>query len=808
MITIQSDFYYASEVKLIIKTLDLIGTDDLIKVFISEWLQTTEMQNILLKRPYLMKNSKGAHIKNRIINLFIKFVGKFIGKQEDFTWENYCKIQHEISAVHSNSHRPPLREMTRSFYLHTLSSEIVTNEKVKNYIEQYSYLLLSDEFRQRNIEERNNYFFLKNIMTYFPLDSTVEQVIQAEYVSTKDEKVKANFFIQTKSKFLFNIMDNFVSNLGKKINTFSIRLFIANFENSLKDLQINRLEDFSAKTFKVQLIYFNSLIKEYDPKARDKPITLLVKFYRYIDDLYIEKNGIRLFQSFSFNRDIITHMYYQRSVQEEFEIVNLNSLGNYPKCDKWLVVVDIEKRGTHIANACNSLLDFELVNNIELRNDLKNYIWNLDIIYKNISTHFNVIKDFLNEANAYYEEELTLLPLGNESTIYDPLLGSEYRKYFSNRFIIYYHASIISNEEWESKTINTYVSIIHMFMKDIQYKYNISGLHIDKFRQIDVEAKGGTPISVEDFNEIYKEFKMQIHTEEDELLLIILQLTIETKLRNGEILGLERDCIKSIDESGTFGTIHYYCKITDKKYKTEVFLIEHIRLIQKAIKLSKNTHEKTESALRKFIFIGTHPSFQNKIVKMQGRFSILFTKVIKDLYYEGKIKVQYTPSNLRDTYIEKAWQGVEDGLVSTLEIGVITGNTASVAARHYRDKENTKRYVEALYEVSILEDDLQGEIDDSETVKDLPPIQNGAGGCASELCIKVDTDEDSFYKCLTCKKFVTSIERIPHFERSMKEYKNKKNNATSIIERNFYTGLMELYGGYLAKMYSIMEVKK
>ncbi|OLN21373.1 hypothetical protein BTO30_15345 [Domibacillus antri] len=74
--------------------------------------------------------------------------------------------------------------------------------------------------------------------------------------------------------------------------------------------------------------------------------------------------------------------------------------------------------------------------------------------------------------------------------------------------------------------------------------------------------------------------------------------------------------------------------------------------------------------------------------------------------------------------------------------------------------------------------------------------------------MKVDTDEDSFYRCLTCKKFVTTIERSAHFERKMKEYKSKGDNATSIVERNFYTGLMELYGGYLIEMYAIMGAKK
>ncbi|ASI80795.1 hypothetical protein BA202_10900 [Bacillus cereus] len=71
----------------------------------------------------------------------------------------------------------------------------------------------------------------------------------------------------------------------------------------------------------------------------------------------------------------------------------------------------------------------------------------------------------------------------------------------------------------------------------------------------------------------------------------------------------------------------------------------------------------------------------------------------------------------------------------------------------------------------------------------------------------MDTDEDSFYKCLTCKKFVTTVERSSFFEQRMKSYKGKKENSTSAAERNFYSGLIELYGSYLAEMYAIMEGK-
>jgi hypothetical protein len=237
-------------------------------------------------------------------------------------------------------------------------------------------------------------------------------------------------------------------------------------------------------------------------------------------------------------------------------------------------------------------------------------------------------------------------------------------------------------------------------------------------------------------------------------------------------------------------------------------LIEHIRLLQKAIRITQPLFEKAEDSLKKYIFLCNNSRYKNQVISAVNPFNQGFKTISEDLFAQGKIKIKYSPYNLRHTYIDKAWQMVEDGLVSTLEVGVITGNSASVASKHYRNRENTKRYVEALYEVSILEDELLGSIVDSEVAENLPYVQAGVGNCSSESCVKIDSDEDSFYKCLTCKKFVTTVERSSFFEQRMKLYKDKREDSTSDTERDFFTGLIELYGSYLTKIYTFLEGEK
>lgn len=791
-------FYDEKEIKTITEYIEKYQFENILKGLLWEWLQTSGMQQIMLERPFIRNPKKYDNVKIAIIKRFIEILGKFILKQQDFTWGNYCRIMHEI-LLGRNGFYSPLRKMTRSFYQHTLASDTITNSQVKSFISRISTLLLTEEFRRIKGKGINTPFINNCIRTNFPIDSSEEHIIQVEYILNDGSMNLANFYLPTHSQFLLNTMKTFLGLLSKKkLNRVCNRIMVTLFEESLGGQEVNRFEDFNEQTFKQQFLYFNSFVESYHAPSHVYFREFLVKFYRYIDDCYLEENGVRLFNSFSFNRDLIIHMHYLTSIEQGYEIVNLNSLGTYPESNKWFVVADADKHGTHVANSQNSLMNFELVHNLEYRNVLKDYIWKLDLAYNNTSNKFSIILDFLNESDTYYQQELQVLQLNN--ALSDDL------KPFSNRFLVFYHASLVSNKGYTDRTINNYIKTIRGFMKHIQRQYNIHDITIKQFNSIDVDDKGGTPIPHEEFKEIQKEFERKF-SNENEIMLIILQLAIETKIRPGEILALERKCIISIDDGGKFGTIEYYTKTSGRKKIKEVFVIEHIRLLQKAIKITQPLYEMAENSLKKYIFLCHHYRYKNQVIAAKNPFNNVFTAVSKNLFDQGKNKLKYTPYNLRHTYIDRAWQMVEDGLVSTLEVGVITGNSAVVAARHYRSKENTKRYVEALYKVSILDDELPGSIVDSETVENLPPVQNGAGNCASESCVKIDTDEDSFYKCLTCKKFVTTVERSSFFEQRMKIYKNKKENSTSAAERNFYTGLVELYGSYLAEMYAVLEGK-
>ena len=78
-------------------------------------------------------------------------------------------------------------------------------------------------------------------------------------------------------------------------------------------------------------------------------------------------------------------------------------------------------------------------------------------------------------------------------------------------------------------------------------------------------------------------------------------------------------------------------------------MIEHIRLIERALKLTQAIYEKADSPLKKYIFICSHYYLDNKVIKLKDRFNRLFKEICKNLYDQEKISLQYSPNNLRDT---------------------------------------------------------------------------------------------------------------------------------------------------------------
>ncbi|MED4770504.1 hypothetical protein P9313_22050, partial [Cytobacillus firmus] len=195
-----NDYYTDIENETIISIIASLESDLQIKNLIWEWLQTKDTCDILMKRKF---KAKRGNLKLLYIKKFLLIIGKYIRSQEDFNWENYCFIFHEISKLGNFSQTS--REMISNLYQNIISFDVIKNPEVKLFIVNYRNLFLPYEFELRSKKKLNITPFIERISTNFPINSKVGQIIQIGYYA-HNKFMYGNFFMPTDNKFLFSIV--------------------------------------------------------------------------------------------------------------------------------------------------------------------------------------------------------------------------------------------------------------------------------------------------------------------------------------------------------------------------------------------------------------------------------------------------------------------------------------------------------------------------------------------------------------------------------------------------------------------------
>ncbi|MBE4910195.1 hypothetical protein IMZ08_19335 [Bacillus luteolus] len=757
----------------------------------------------------IYKWSKDKGIEEGYFNRFFDVLTTFIKKETDVNWDNYCKIRGEISRLPLHySKLWILSTATTSFYQYV--ANVTSNEEIISFFEDYSHLLIHTEVKKKKINRKTNDFIEHIIRTNFPQGSKPNEIVQIAYLNRNNNERIMHLYVKNDNRHIFSIMKGFIKYICsisyEELSLLDFRVFIYYFDESLSGNLVTKTSDFNETIFKIQYNFYKKIIKSFGWSEEEDNIYLmsnLLRFYKYINDSYFEQNGKYLFNTASFNKDVLSMKKFLESIEGNYEIYIYNPIDDVPNSDKWVLLPDKAKI-KNIRNNVKVFADFTKVKNSELRKDLKQYIWIKGLNTKKIGSIFKRMISFLNEASEYYENSKNVLQISKENA-----------KLFQSSFLLLHYSKLIAREDFTQDTKNSYIEAIRSFLEFVKNKYQISQLHIQQLSYLTIEYDGGTPISVEDYIEIKSAFQERQLTEIDELFFIIFQLSITTKLRIGEIFGLQRDCIVSTNISEGYGVLQYYSKTSNGEIINELFLLEHIRLIQQALKITHEVFEIADEYFKRFVFIWYNKSNRNvhkrEATTLLHSYNKVFRDIVSELNSSDKIKKLYIPYNARDTFIENAWQGVEDGTISTLEVTTVTGNTASVAAKHYRTRENIERYLEALYEVTLDDVKTYGKVLESEElIESNIPVQDNTGVCSSETCIKNIEEQilhDSEYICLTCRNFITTVERVKEFERKLEIYKERIDRTNNSNERNYYNGLVKLYSVYLAEIYTIMENK-
>lgn len=709
-------------------------------------------------------------------------------------WDSYCSQMHEISNTTRTADSKKVRKILQAFYLYTYNNH--PSGAVKANLKPHLDYFLDSELRFDN--DMCSEIYVKRMLTNFPTGATFEQLHK---VIGMEGNSFSNILINTDNKLLLSLLKAFIDDYAtqdirtKKLLTRNSRAFFYYFEDGL-DKDIQQKTDFSRETFIQQFNYFNTFT---DKPHMNDAITLLKVFYLFLDKDYYTETSNWFFTSPNFNRTLLTNGWFTKYLSEGYEIIYRSRHEEIPSSDK-LVVVRREKDKKSMGAYSNVILDFTGVENEEFRQELKQYLWYLDIDDKYLQRKCSEITNFLNYTQEFSK---TIVDFHGKKTP------------FSSELILGYIAWVKSRENEKGElldtgTVNLILGSVRQYLqhRPIKNKYKINDLTIGQIKLAKVDSKEtANPMSKKDFEAISKVFRNKKQSGEPnaELFFIIFKLSVDTKLRKGEVINLKTDCIISKHEK--YGIIEYIPK-TEKEPVQEELLIEDILLIEKAIELTQNCRLNTPNDLKKYIFISFRTQKHKSEVTMLGQhYDLYFNRIIGSLYKQREISKVYTPYHSRHTYIDGIYQMAEDNLISTTEATAMAGNSPKIAAKHYRER-NVVRYLEATYMVTIGDVDINGQvIENDNEIKNLQEVEQGAGGCKSDDCIKKEVDEDTGFKCLTCNKFVTSLSRTKVFEDRLKRYTEFRETTSSIMEQDYYNSLCELYGKYLAALYSLMEMK-
>ena len=288
----------------------------------------------------------------------------------------------------------------------------------------------------------------------------------------------------------------------------------------------------------------------------------------------------------------------------------------------------------------------------------------------------------------------------------------------------------------------------------------------------------------------------------EKLMYAIFHLAVFTEFRISQICHLKIDAIVPTVKPGEY-TLRANNKTSFGDVIENPITEQTYRLLRGVINDTdtlRNTLCPPELKRYIFIYQAEHPK---KVTVMR---SDLFRQTLKSACKKAGLP-QYTASNLRDTYMTKAWEFVMSNGKSNMELSLLTKHRhIDTTMSHYVELE-LEKMLEATYGVEIGENLVDAK---SKVVEEMPEIlsdealdvEHGCGKCAAKQCTGT-----AALSCLVCKNFVTTPKHKPYFEKMIEITQKQIENTKNKHEKEDLTTIKTLYVLYLKAIYSFEESK-
>jgi integrase len=698
-------------------------------------------------------------------------------KFECLSWNQYCLSMKKVrihSWISSNRYEVLLskqrmaRKLLSGLYNYAIDNlEVETKEIIE--LRKHREFLIFDERKLKFVKNSLSEYQMDRLGTNFPIESSFEQL----HLFPGDDKrypIVINFNVcSLEIKTL--LIEFYESESSSSHQNNSIRQFVYLFKYSLLSLdkEPNIITDFTFDSFKKQYRFYQKTNIINKGLTRSFPI-LITRFYVHLCKKIREKNiDHDIFKGTNYSESMLGSNTFSIKYERGFEPITFNAFEKIPLENRWLLKVN---DGFANSKKYNVGCDFTLVLDKTFRDELKYFVWNqINMSVSTVASHMSRCIDFLNFISRYKKHNKT-------DSFVNVELIEQWNLYVGCR---------------EPSTMNSYIKLSRAYLIFYKEKYSIPSLIIDMLKQQKMDRDGGTPMTKHDVDLFHKKFLEQKSKGiMEELAYIIFYLTVTTKLRLGEVLNLERNCI--VDKSENTGTIRCHLKTSGKQKVNVILALEKIMLIERAITLTQDAFSKASEINAKYIFIKEDYWRKDRIIDVVFQFTNKFAEIQKDL--EGLLDNTYRPYSLRTTFIDNIYvEGIKDGLPTSV-IAEMAGNGETTALRYYRKITAAKEYAEMFSGVVISGVDIYGNILEEVELKDQSPVEGGLGGCNQDGCVK---DEDQ-YKCLICSHFATTINRIPLFKERIIRLKIQKESTLNNQQRNFIDAELKLYTVYYVKL--------
>lgn len=685
------------------------------------------------------------------------------------SWDNLCELMQ--GEKNKNKISPSeLRKIYSFFYKEDLIQD-----------EYKDYLKANNEILEMNIRGTNIIELFDNLI---PPNFYYKSVKQGE-----QNYVFIN--LNTKNEFLRFILIKYLDSIESNVNSTRIKKFIRYFDASLRN--VNRMEDvtgFNNDTFRLQYRFF----KRVENKSVDLRLsTSLIKFYIFLNH-YIEQNRIN-HEIFRYGDRVNINYLYRKDFKKLYEsgvkLYYFNRLGEITEesklHDKLLVCPNgYEDFSSALRKDQYTLVEFSKVNNNELKNLLKLYF------------QFNDTTSLI----TLYRRIKALVPLINFiSTILNNEKVVQLQKsdkiIFSPDIILLVRIYIINNYK-NNTTRNNYLTAVKDFLRFL-YDNSLANIYYECFELLKLLPKADgriKPIEKHDLDKLIEYFKKRKMTGgiNEKIEWIIFQIKLTTNLRISEIVNLKIENINLKE-----GLILVKRKGSGHKlveYYASKYLIE---LLKFSIDITADFRKNSKKEIRDYVFL-YKSKYKNISVISREVFNDTFKQIVKSI---DEVTMDYVAYDLRDTFMTNVVNDGKKQGKSMMEIHNLTGHKQfETTIKHYLQS-SIQEYVETFFKVKIGFNNIRGKILDSEAElreeNDSRPeerlVKQNCGYCSFNDCVDAETID-----CLTCDYFITTLDRIPIFRKSIAEIETEIEKENNNDEKNALIKIKELYLIYLTRM--------